>query len=337
MLEISFNGQINKQLTMEKFIVSINDTTIIKLFDSIVNKKPKQVVYTSFNGDFLDYINHMVYVALKLGYTPINPECALGYFLSTTTHNNSKIETMLDCISLELLCDELWLFLERPTDSTSYPEGVAAEIMAWLNSKPNANMCMRVFNNEIVKSFNTVATIRDNVTPIHNFYNDNPKYEEVNISSIINNFDEFYYNELVNRLIGELKTNKRNCIYISTDFYDIKYSDWVRKYLYERNLVGILPSQLLNSFVLNFAYKDELIKSYLTDRYSLLTKVNELYFIQKPNAGNKFSIDFLFDVYYWLLNSKKYYVQFYDWGKFEVPKFTSRWALTTKEHSEVWE
>ena len=337
MLEVSYNGVINEELTIEAFIKAIDNREIIEKFESVVKQKPKQVVYTSFNGDFLDYINHMVYVALKMGYTPINPECALGYYLSTITHNANKVETMIDCISLELICDELWLFLESPSEADSYPEGVAAEIMAWVDSKPDANMSMRVFSDEIVKSFNTIATIRDNATHIYDFSADNAKYDEVNVSNVIAGFESGYYRELFDILVDKVKTEKRKCYYISTDFYDIKYSDWVRRYLYERKVTGIIPSQLLNSFVVNFAYKDDdVIKCYLADRRSLLAKTETIFFVQKPHPAAKYSVDFLFDVYYWLMNREKYTVQFYNWREFGIPKFTDKWALTTKEHREVW-
>lgn len=336
MLEIPYNGKIGKDLNLEEFIDAVEKPEIIDIFDGVLKERTKRVVYTSFNGDFLDYINHMVYVALKLGYTPINPECALGYYLSTSSHNNSKIETMLDCISLELLCDEIWLFLENASDAKLYPEGVAAEIMAWISNKPDANMNLRIFGDELVKSFNTIATIGNQAVPIYNFYNDFPQYEEVNISNIIKSFDERYSYEIQTKLIDKLNANQRKCVYVSTDFYDIKYSDWARKYLYEKNMVGIIPSQLLNSFVLNFAYKDQVIESYLADRRALLSKIDTIYFIQKPGAGSRFSIDFLFDVYYWLKNKDKYSANFYDWSEFNVPKFSDRWALTTKEHCEVW-
>lgn len=336
MLEVDYNGIIREDLTLDEFISEVPRSDIIPLFDEVLSKSPKKVVYTSFNGDFLDYINHMVYIALKLNYTPINPECALGYHLSSTAHNNKKVETMLDCISLELLSDELWLFLEDPMDADMYPEGVAAEIMAWLDKKSDTNMNLRIFGNEIVKAFNTIATIRDNATPIYNFCTEAPRFNEVNISDVANHFAETFSKEIYDKLIIDLERRRRECIYISTSFYDIKYSDWIRKYLYEQNQVGIVPSQLLNSFVLNFAYQNEVIKGYLADRYALLKKINKIYFVQKPINPGKFSIDFLFDVYFWLKNSGEYKASFYDWSRFGVPKFSGRWALTSKEHREVW-
>lgn len=69
-------------------------------------------VYTSFNGDNMVFIDCMRRIAIINGYVPINPEYALGYYLSTTSHDGNKSEVMKDCLSLAMAADEFWLFTE---------------------------------------------------------------------------------------------------------------------------------------------------------------------------------------------------------------------------------
>ena len=71
-------------------------------------------VYTSFDGDDMIYIDLMREHAIRLGYVPINPEHALGYHLSTTSHRNLKYEVMKDCMSLAHACDNFWVYTNDP-------------------------------------------------------------------------------------------------------------------------------------------------------------------------------------------------------------------------------
>lgn len=94
------------------------------------------LVYTSFDGDDMIYIDCMRSFVMQCKLLPINPEHALGYYVSTSTHGNSKREVMKDCLSLMLFSDEMWIFSrdnELRIDCLS--EGVIAELLAWINNK----------------------------------------------------------------------------------------------------------------------------------------------------------------------------------------------------------
>lgn len=73
----------------------------------------KPTVYTSFDGDQMIYIDCMRKLAIRNGLIPINPEHALGYYLSTKSHCDSKAEVMKDCLSLTMVSDEFWVFAEN--------------------------------------------------------------------------------------------------------------------------------------------------------------------------------------------------------------------------------
>ncbi len=336
MLEVKINGTLNDITTIEELYDRIESKEIVNLIRNTLNMPSKKIVYTSFDGDYLDYINHMAYITLKAGFTPINPECALGYYVSTHTHKGKKVDTMQDCIALELLCDELWLFLENPTDFNSLPEGVVAEMISWIDNKPTKDM--RVYNDELIKAFTTLTTLTGGLNKKQDIISSEFNFLELNIQDILKRMDEQFVNDIHIRLTDKIKTKRREVVYASTNFYDIKYSDWLRSYCYRTNKVAIVPSQLLNSFVLNIAYGNSIIQSYLLDRLSLLRKVNTIYFITKPgNKSETYSIDYIFDYAFWLLNKAVYSVQFFTWDKMDVPKFVNKdWALTQKERIECF-
>lgn len=337
MLEVKVNGTLENITTVQELFNIIDSEEVVNLINRTLDATSKKVVYTSFDGDYLDYINHMAYITMKAGFTPINPECALGYYVSTHTHEGKKVDTMQDCIALELLCDELWLFLENPSDFNTLPEGVVAEMISWIDNKKTKDM--RVYNDEIIKAFTTLTTITGGLEKRQDVLSSDLKFLELNIKNILDKMNIQFINDIRSRLTDKIKMQKREVVYASTNFFDIKYSDWLRAYCYRNNRVAIVPSQLLNSFVLNVVYENSIIQSYLIDRLSLLRKVNTIYFITKPKDKSQiYSIDFIFDYAFWLANKDKYSVHFFTWDQMNVPKFiNSDWALTEKERRECFE
>lgn len=336
LLQVSLTKQLDAISNLGELYQAIYNTTIVKLIDDTLKKAPKKIVYTSFDGDYLDYINHMTYVALEAGCTPINPECALGYYVSTITHSGKKVETMQDCIALELLCDELWLFLENPADAANYPEGVVGEMLAWIREKRLNGI--RIYGEEMIKAFTTLTSLKSKPSEKANILNVHLKYNTLKIENLLKAINHDIIEDLNERLVNNIFENRRKVVYAATNFYDIKYSDWLRAYCYQHNQVAIVPSQLMNSFVLDVVYKDNIIPYYLQDRLSLLSKVDTIYFIKKPSPiKNIYSIDYIFDFAYYLAHKDKYKVMSLTWDKLNVPKFTNdTWALTRKERQQIF-
>lgn len=104
------------------------------------------LVYTSFDGDYMHYLHYMQEYSMQKGYVPINPEAALGYYVSTVSHSDEKIPVMMDCIKTELLCDYMWIF--NPC-SGHVPEGVLAELMIWNTEKHTEVSVIDFFPDEI--------------------------------------------------------------------------------------------------------------------------------------------------------------------------------------------
>ncbi|MCW1269561.1 hypothetical protein MXD94_10980, partial [Staphylococcus aureus] len=91
-----------------------------------------KLIYTSYDGDNILLIDSFIKLVIDFKYIPINPTKSLGYYISTSIHDNDKGECLRDCLSLEMICDELWVFI----DNNKYiPEGVRLEIASWLKYK----------------------------------------------------------------------------------------------------------------------------------------------------------------------------------------------------------
>ena len=339
MLEVRLNVPLEQVTSIESLYGAIDNYNITKLIDSALNHSPKKVVYTSFDGDYLDYINHMTYIALLSGCTPINPECALGYFVSTHFHNGEKTETMQDCIALELICDEVWLFFQNPKEVNSYPEGIVAELLAWVKEKGVNSSTIRTYSADMLKAFTNLTRINyDEDDPICDILSGSYQYDNLSLYKLLEQLKGETKADIEKTLLRKVFKNKRRVVYAATNFFDIKYSDWLRSFCYQHNMVAIIPSQLMNSFVLNIVYREDLIENYLLDRLSLLNKVDTIYFVRKPyEEQNIYSIDFIFDYAFYLKNKETYEAIFMTWDEFGVPKFTNtNWALTEREKYEIY-
>lgn len=68
--------------------------------------------------------------------------------MSTTYYENNKFECVKDCVSLELICDELWIFSDN--ENHQLPEGVIFEFLEW---KANKGSNVKIIPIDIVKKF----------------------------------------------------------------------------------------------------------------------------------------------------------------------------------------
>ena len=337
MIEVDYNGIMNSELSLEAFKKSI-PLEVIEYLDDIHKKDFPKVVYTSFNGDYIGYINRMVYNTLKQGHIPINPECALGYYLATESLNNSKVDTMIACIALVLYCDEFWVYIDDIGDLKSIPEGVIAEMIAWLEvNKQDESV-------RVIKGEHKDATILKGLTSVknQNAYSVNQinvEVEKIKISSILECLDAEFIFEIRKNLLNHLEDRGMVCKFVSFDFRDEKHADWARRYCYKKWCVGILPNSLLNPFVVDMVYGEEFYSEYLLQRAALLSKSDTVLLFLKPDCYVKqhfsLSIDVVSDIYYSLKNGIR--IEMLDWRDAQVPKYIDKsWALTNKEYKEVF-
>ena len=344
MLEVKFNSKINEKLTVESFKNSLPKGTV-SFLDEIHNRKKPKLVYTSFDGDYIGYIEQMVYDALRNSYIPINPECALGYYLSTVCFHNSKIETMIACISLVLMCDEFWLYIDDLNEMHSLPEGVVAEMFAW-NKFKKQNDKIKVMQNkykyEYIKMVKGLTTARQN--EIKSIRNNKLKPSQVDVAELLNKIDKPFMKNIKDKLISKieiLELHKMPSRYVSFDFRDEKHKDWARKYCYKNSSVALIANTLINPFIVDMVYKKaNYYDYYLLIRTAILSKCDDAVLFFKPQDLKKDSvsltIDVVNDLYYCIKNKIKFKIL--SWEDARVPKFCDKkWAITEKEKKMVFD
>lgn len=334
MIEIEFNGKLNNELTLNSFKSTVPQNVITYL-NKIYSNKNAKLVYTSFNGDYIGCIDNMVYDAVRSGYVPINSEFALGYYLSTVSFNNSKIETMLACISLVLLCDEFWIYIDDQDDIYDLPEGVIAEIYAWSKFKDCKSKVKIRENKRYVNILNGITTIhKEKVESINKL---KPVVNQIEVSQLLCGLDKYVINDIENRLISRVERYKMRCRYISFDFRDEKYKDWARKYCYNTSSVALIANTLINPFIIDLVTDAEYYDKYLFLRTQILKKCDDIVFFFKPsdleNDHLYLTIDVINDLYFCLINGIKFVIK--SWKDIKVPKYCNRdWAITDKEREE---
>ena len=72
-----------------------------------------KLIYTLMMVITYSLIDSFIKLAIDFKYIPINPtKHSLGYYISTSIHDNDKSECLRDRLSLEMICDELWVFID---------------------------------------------------------------------------------------------------------------------------------------------------------------------------------------------------------------------------------
>lgn len=191
----------------------------------------KPLAYTSFDGDYMPFLPNMLTYTMANGFLPINPESALGYYVSTTTHQGNKILVMEDCLCEELMCDEMWVF--NPVTG-HMPEGVVAEIMAWQDKKGTSIRKIPFFNNFRLNLKNyQVDTALDNyiMTPIE-------------VSSYLAKCNPDDIGD-IRRKLFDASSNIPQPSYVVANFYNYKHIDWARSYCYQHSICPVSPQNIL--------------------------------------------------------------------------------------------
>lgn len=284
----------------------------------------KRLCYTSFDGDHMHEVDLMCDLALRMGYVPINPEAALGYYVSTMAHGGEKIEVMRDCIALELACDEFWLF-HQP--GLPLAEGVVAELRLWQESYPDRPVrylpCLS--QGYSTSSFGT------------------PDFPQIDpfdplVNQLLSDFDQSFLADIDTRLNNSVKSGSlRNLVFVSQNPNDLKHNDWARVYVYDHQAVPLSPDTLLRYYVSASVYGQAFVQQHLVDRQTLMNVASELWILDKSPeaviAGEGHSLQSA-DLDYWT-ESRAGPVRAVSWRDAEVPKFVRpKWSLTQLEQSK---
>jgi len=314
-------------MDLKSIIVSLEnivDMNSIALLRSESNRK--KMVYTSFDGDYMHFLFHMIDFTMKKGALPINPEAALGYYVSTKTHGGKKVPVMLDCIKTELLCDEMWVF---NSEDGHIPEGVLAEMMVWARNSKNAV--------KLIPFFEGISLA--NWTSSPEFDSELVELNSEDIELYVSKLDQNYVREIKEKLFNGIEALPTSA-YLVVNFSNYKHIDWAREYCYRNNYCPLSPQNLLSYF----AYSSNFIeyqKVYLLDRLTLLEKADKLiWFTNLRNFDyeikqlDRYSAT---EIYYWHKYKNPKDMVVVDWADAEVPKYmkNSGWALTSQEIMEV--
>lgn len=272
----------------------------------------KHTVYTSFDGDLMVYIDCMRKLAVKNGFVPINPEHALGYYLSTRAHSDSKSEVMKDCLSLTMIADEFWVFSENEDDPLgAFPEGVLIEMLLWVRQK---GLPIKVFS--IPKTMVSLG------------YSSAQRYEGkplvVKEADLKNALSDRYFHE-ISAYLDKVTPILRPVTFIDIRNEDFKYVDWVRAKAYEVGKVPIVPQHLIPEFV--YALHDmrgeydasvEALREVSSGVWAIYHSHEKLEELRKKYQGSRLMVTFI------------------SLQELNVPKYANprNWSITTKELQE---
>lgn len=291
------------------------------------NKALKPLAYTSFDGDYMPFLSNILTYTMANGYLPINPESALGYYVSTTTHHGNKIQVMKDCLCAELLCDEMWVF--NPVQG-HMPEGVVAEIMAWEKHKGTSIRKIPFFNDyrvDVEVSKPDSALDKYVISPLE-------------ISCYLKGLNQNDIEDIRNKLFGPESTIPSPS-YVVANFYNYKHIDWARSYCYHQSVCPVSPQNIIPYFLYTKDYKGEFELSYMIDRLILMDKCKELlWFTNTKNLDNELEALDVFsctELLYWYTIHGSESIKIVDWSIAGVPKYqdNNNWALTRTEVQEV--
>lgn len=292
-----------------------------------VNNVLKPLAYTSFDGDYMPFLSNMLTYTMTNGYLPINPESALGYYVSTTTHQGNKIQVMKDCLCVELLCDEMWVF--SPING-HMPEGVVAEIMAWEDHKGTSI--------KIIPFFNDYRVDMEISKPDRML--DRYVMSPLDISCYLKDRNQNDLEDIRNKLF-EPETIIPSPSYVVANFYNYKHIDWARSYCYQQGVCPVSPQNIIPYFLYTRDNKGDFELSYMIDRLTLMDKCKELlWFTNTKNLDNELETLDVFsctELLYWYTVHGSESIKIVDWSIAGVPKYqdNSNWALTRTEVQEV--
>lgn len=285
-----------------------------KVIEEFREEPLRKVVYTSFDGDDMHHMLAICNNVLQHNMIALNPEMALGYYISTETLGGKKINVMTDCLTLTIFSDRLWVY--GKTD-TLLSEGIMAEIFLWSQIKnKKATFVPDIYGQELIEM----------------------NYLE--LKEWLNRMtDENFRNDIFNNLLNSYKSHTHHTVYIGANFVNYKHIDWARVQAYKERLCPISPQNIL-SYFLYHSFNDHKAR-YLKDRLTLLAK-SDMYWLCIDSSNletelTKLDQNTLAELY--MLNT--FYidkpVKIVDWGEIKVPKYdkSKKWALTNKEQEEI--
>lgn len=257
----------------------------------------KKLIYTSYDGDNIHLIELFISFVLNTGNIPINPTNNLGYYLSTTYYKNNKFECVKDCVSLELICDELWIFANN--DGQQLPEGVIFEFLEW---QINKGTNVKIIPINVVKRF----LYSKNDLSLEDFdFSCNEVYQQLNRKKC---------EELEQTILR--REQLRRVLLLELDDKYFKYADWVKQKAFEEGYVPLITCVTVPTYKLIECQAPAPAHEY----YSIIrSKVSDFRKVVEYGGGE----------------SNHSYESIWTLQYCNIPKYISEnWAMTETENNE---
>lgn len=294
--------------------------------------------YTSFDGDFIEHVGRMCWVAMALGFTPINPEAVLGYFVSTESLGGSKQQVMRACVAAEFKASEFWICTPRgETALRDLSEGVVAEYLLWRRQNPT----LPVRHFEILDDLGW-RQFKSSGKPIAEVLS-SAELTDAEHATIVAAADRKGTTaDLDANFVGEVASEGTWPVaFVSSDPLDDKHLDWARAALYKLDppRVPFVPNLMLPGLARDFLVEHDLEQQELAPaRQTLIEKADELWIFVQPSVKDgraEIPADIMRDLAAWHEIHPDGHVHMVGWDDCEVPKYVDpNWALTEHERGD---
>ncbi len=286
--------------------------------------------YSCFDGDNLYEIETMRIATQGLRFTPINPECVLGYYVSVQALY-TKHEVMKCCLALVESCDELWIFARNSRVHRLLTEGMLAEVMLFREHYPERHV--RVLDLEALRQRLDYARLVT-VDLIDIEIGADSYVDEIIAGSPASQRQEI--NEAL--LAPYRREAKYPLVYMAMASRDIKYLDWARAFAFKHRRVPVNRHAVLGSLLLRVAHNNS-PSDMLQDVLNVMDTASELWIFgadaQRSLTGEG-CLDLALELQLWFRYCRGRPVRLVNWCETQVPKYSDAgWALTSKERLEV--
>ena len=279
------------------------------IFTSYASAADKKIIYTAFDGDHILCIDAIRARIMREGKLALNPEHALGYYVSTHAHSDRKFDVMRDCLALVDAAEEFSVFVDGDYQELPIPnlsEGILVEILYYLQKQQGvATIYWELLDRCYEKGQESLKSMSLDV----------PTFQKIlgeRFSGI-----ESALRKIIAKPLPPL-------VHIVMSDKNIKYADWVRIATYERGLVPIIPQLIMpQSAYLVEGHLD----SYKEDYAALQSSIDSKWFIVSDvNERKEF-----------LKNYQHIGYESNDIRDFNVPKYVNpkNWSLTQEESLEI--
>ena len=273
------------------------------------------IVYTGFDGDLLTHINLIQEYVIMIGKVPLNPEHALGYHVSTTSHDNKKTEVMKDCMSLVRVSEEVWVFIKEDNEELSFnelPEGVIIELI------------LSCFLGHTKIKVLSLGKVLDCMKEGYTTYQGVDR--EISVEGLRPSFTSRHFEEMLT-YTRDVMENLRNTVLIEIQDEDFKYADWVRVHAYRHKKVPLMPQYLIPRWLYERHGK---LKEHERDIRTLGEATPEIWTIYRSTK----ELEVLERKHATKAGLQK--THFLAIEEFGIPKYSKpeSWSITTKEFQE---